>query len=114
VDVGFVTIDCRDAERLIAFWSGALKYEVRRDVYTTVRDPSGKGVTLFFQEVPEPPQGKNRVHLDLVGSAFDEDMRALLELGATKIRDVSENGLTWAVLADPEGNVFCLFDGSEG
>jgi catechol 2,3-dioxygenase-like lactoylglutathione lyase family enzyme len=113
MEIGFVTIDCHDAERLIEFWSEALGYEVKRSVYTTLRDPAGKGVSLYLQEVPEPRTAKNRVHLDLVSPDFDRDLRRLLELGASKGTNMEENGIRWTVLEDPEGNVFCLFDDSD-
>lgn len=110
MEIGFVTMDCRDPEALTHFWSRALGYEVKRGVYTTLRDPAGKGVSLYLQAVPEARLTKNRVHLDLVSPAFAEDLLALVELGATETRQVEENGIRWAVLEDPEGNVFCLFD----
>lgn len=110
MEIGFVTIDCRDPERLVAFWSEALGYEVKRNVYTTLRDPSGSGVSLYFQEVPEARLAKNRVHLDLVSQTFATDLKRLVDLGAVEIRQMEENGITWAVLEDPAGNVFCVFD----
>ena len=110
MEVGFITIDCRDADRLVAFWSEALGYEVKRSVYTTLRDPGGRGVSLYFQEVPEARLSKNRVHLDLVSHTFATDLQRLIDLGAEEIRRMEENGISWAVLEDPEGNVFCLFD----
>jgi catechol 2,3-dioxygenase-like lactoylglutathione lyase family enzyme len=109
VEIGFITIDCADSERLMAFWSDALGYEVNRGVYTTLRDPGATGVALYFQQVPEPRGGKNRLHLDLVSGSVDRDLSRLVERGATHVTDVEENGLRWSVLEDPEGNVFCLF-----
>ena len=110
VEIGFVTIDCRDPEVLVDFWSKALGYQIKRSVYTTLRDPEGKGVTLYFQQVPEERVSKNRVHLDLISQTFDEDVAHLTELGATEVRQVVENEIHWAVMEDPEGNVFCVFD----
>ena len=110
MEIGFVTIDCRDPEVLIRFWSQALGYEVRRSVYTTLRDPEGKGVSLYLQAVPEARLTKNRVHLDLVSPTFAADVERLVGLGAAEMRQLEENGIRWAVLEDPEGNVFCVFD----
>jgi catechol 2,3-dioxygenase-like lactoylglutathione lyase family enzyme len=110
MQIGFVTIDCRDPERLIEFWSQALGYDIQRNVYVTVRDPNGRGPSLYFQEVPEERSGKNRVHLDLVTDDHLAEAEALVQLGATKVRDAEENGIRWTVFEDPEGNVFCLFD----
>jgi catechol 2,3-dioxygenase-like lactoylglutathione lyase family enzyme len=112
MQIGFVTFDCRDAEPLIAFWSQALGYEVRRGVYVTLKDPDGRGPSLYFQEVPEQRSTKNRVHLDLVSDDYAAERQKLLELGATEVRTMEENGIVWTVLEDPEANVFCLFDSS--
>ncbi|WP_017612634.1 VOC family protein [Nocardiopsis salina] len=60
---------------------------------------------LFFQQVPEPKAGKNRLHVDLTGA--DGELERLLWLGASVVARFPE----WVVLADPEGNEFCLMDG---
>lgn len=84
-----------------------------------VRDPDGpvdpqtgigQGGRVLFQVVPEPKPGKNRVHLDLhVGpERRDEHVEFLLAHGATKLWDGSQGPNTWQVLADPEGNEFCV------
>jgi hypothetical protein len=59
---------------------------------------------LFFQHVPEPKSGKNRVHLDLHAEDHDAELRRLVELGAA----VSATFEGWTVLSDPEGNELCL------
>ncbi len=77
------------------------------------------GPRLFFQKVPEPKTAKNRVHLDVgvgVGitdrAEHDRVVRAradeVIALGATKLREAEEFGEFWIVLADPDGNEFCL------
>ena len=80
----------------------------------------GSGSRLFFQKVPEPKVVKNRVHLDVnVGGghqiALDErksrvnaEVERLTALGARSLRPVEEMGEYWVVMADPEGNEFCL------
>ncbi len=83
-------------------------------------DPAGIGPRLFFQKVPEPKAAKNRVHLDVnVGGAHgtpaEERRRAveahiarLTEAGASEVTRFDEHGESWVVMADPEGNEFCL------
>jgi hypothetical protein len=73
------------------------------DPTVLVEGPGGTP-SLWFQQVPEPKQVKNRVHLDLV--AGEGELERLLSLGAS----VVERRPEWLVLADPEGNEFCLFD----
>ncbi|KRV49880.1 hypothetical protein AQ490_19255 [Wenjunlia vitaminophila] len=68
----------------------------------------GLGRRLLFNAVPEPKQGKNRLHLDLhVGAGRrDAEVRRLTELGATVLRVVEEPGTSHVTMADPEGNEF--------
>src|SRR5262245_28485942 len=87
---------------------------------SAIVDPEGRGPRLYFQRVPEPKVVKNRVHLDLnVGGGRHvplEERRVhvtaaverLRGVGATQLRPVEERGEYWVVMADPEGNEFCL------
>ncbi|GAA5029542.1 VOC family protein [Terrabacter aeriphilus] len=103
-----VTFDSADPMRLAAFWAAALGSDVDAD--STPRrawvEPAGwGGPTLWFQPVPEPKTAKNRQHFDLraVGPVADEVAR-LEALGASVIgRDGDV-----VVMADPEGNEFCV------
>ncbi|MFG3048965.1 VOC family protein [Streptomyces sp. NPDC048241] len=71
---------------------------------------TGLGRRVLFQRVPEAKDGKNRLHLDLhAGPERREgEVARLTALGATVLREVSEPGGSWTVLADPEGNEFCV------
>lgn len=71
---------------------------------------TGLGRRLLFQRVPEPKTVKNRLHLDLhAGPARrDTEVARLESLGATVQRHVEEQGGTWTVMTDPEGNEFCV------
>ena len=67
---------------------------------------------VSLQRVPEPRVGKNRVHLDLNGNRATEVPR-LVSLGARVIEEHEVPGTAWTVLADPEGNVFCVGEDDE-
>lgn len=82
----------------------ALGYAGPEEDPTVLVEPADGGPRLWFQRVPEPRRGKNRVHLDLSTADPEAETARLLGLGAT-VREQQE-GLT--VLSDPEGNVFCL------
>src|SRR5687767_4328265 len=104
-------LDCADPERLADFWAPALGY--RRDApsppYVSLRDPSGAGPQWLLQRVPEPKITKNRMHPDLRVGDMDAELDRLLGLGATIVRGpFDDEGWATTVLADPEGNEFCL------
>lgn len=104
-----ITIDCHDQDRLVAFWTAALGYKHLRNVgpyAVLVSDPRGRP-NVLLQKVPEGKLGKNRVHLDFRAES-EADVERLVALGATRLRDVAEDGLAWTVMADPEGNEFCV------
>jgi hypothetical protein len=108
-----VAVDCHDAERCAAFWCAALDTAVDgrwRDAHGVeyVQIKAGEGLLLVFQPVPEERSGKNRLHLDLApeSGSQDAEVARLLGLGATRLADEPEH--PWVVLADPEGNEFCV------
>lgn len=73
-----------------------------------LRGPAGRW--LMFLRVPEPKTVKNRMHICLrpVDRSRDEEVARLLDLGATLVNDLRDGDTGWAVLADPEGNEFCV------
>jgi catechol 2,3-dioxygenase-like lactoylglutathione lyase family enzyme len=108
-----VVIDCRDAESVAAFWCAALGYQVARrwrDARGTqyVEASAPDRPMLLFHPVPELKTDKNRLHLDLRPAEGDQsaEVRRLVGLGARVVSD--EPDLPWVVLADPEGNEFCV------
>lgn len=112
--VRHVTFDCSDPGRLAAFWAAALGGEAvvvednPGDFETTVTAP---GIALLFNPVAEPKAGKNRLHFDLQPQdrGREAEVERLLALGAVLVDDRREpGGMGWAVLADPEGNEFCV------
>jgi predicted enzyme related to lactoylglutathione lyase len=112
-----VAFDCADPYELAQFWSKVTGHSLDPEDFPG--DPEASialpnGLNLFFQRVPEAKVGKNRVHVCLrpahpEGRQADE-LQRLLAIGATIVddrRELPEHG-GWAVLADPEGNEFCL------
>ena len=105
-----VGIDTNDLDRAEAFWAAAMGYERRASIpdYRLLGDPSGRGPNVLLQRVPEPRDGKNRLHLDLQADDVDVAADELVALGATRLRRFDQPGDTWVVLTDPDGNEFCL------
>ncbi|MFI9587747.1 VOC family protein [Streptomyces sp. NPDC052236] len=108
-----VAIDCADAYELARFWSGVTGCPLHPqdrpgDRETQVMLPEGP--LLHFNQVPEPKTIKYRIHLCLRPTTSREDeTERLLNLGATLVADRRKpDGAGWAVLADPEGNEFCV------
>jgi catechol 2,3-dioxygenase-like lactoylglutathione lyase family enzyme len=119
-----IAVDCHDPARLGAFWAAALGYHVVRsedgqvEVGPWEREPPDLAEqvrraptvpTLVFATVPEGKVVKNRLHLDLrpVGTSQEAEVERLLGLGA-RHADVGQGDVPWVVLADPEGNEFCV------
>jgi len=115
-----VCFDCADAYRLARWWADVLGWQVRpyteadlallrerghsgpeEDPNVAVDGPHG--FTLWFNKVPESKSVKNRVHIDIYGNV-DE----LVSKGATILRR-RDDEIDWDILADPEGNEFCVF-----
>jgi hypothetical protein len=108
-----VTIDCADPYELAGWWSRATGVPRSSDDFPG--DPEASvdltpGPNLLFQAVPEGKSGKNRVHVCLEpDGARDAEVERLLGIGATLVDDRrNSDGSGWAVLADPEGNEFCV------
>jgi predicted enzyme related to lactoylglutathione lyase len=112
-----VVIDCADLERAARFWTSVLGYMDEGQstgLYRTLRPADGPGVEVLLQLTDDPKHGKNRVHLDLRTRDLDAEMRRVTELGATVLTEkpIIEGGMTWHVLADPDGNEFCVLQPS--
>ncbi|MFE7270546.1 VOC family protein [Streptomyces sp. NPDC057623] len=106
-----VTIDSADAYHLAGFWSRVLDLPVHEDDKPGDEEVLLEGAGLLFVTVGEPRTGKNRVHVDLQPQdrTRDEEVERLLALGATLVDDRrAPDGTGWAVMADPEGNEFCV------
>ena len=104
-----VSIDCADPASLARFWASVLDYKVEyEDDDEVVIEPSdGDGSALSFLKVPDAKRGKNRLHFDLNPDDQQAEVQRLLDLGASKI-DIGQGDTAWVVMADPEGNEFCV------
>jgi predicted enzyme related to lactoylglutathione lyase len=110
-----VSIDCREPERLADFWAEALGWRVTsvETEEVVLEPPTGspdEGVVpdILFLRVPDDRVAKNRLHLDLRPSDQFAEVRRLVGLGATHVDVGQTPDCTWVVLADPEGNEFCV------
>ena len=115
--ISHTTVDSRDAYAQSVWWAAVLGYAEDPD------DPNLAGHDecmifsadrthrVLFIEVPEAKGGKNRIHFDLmpVEGSRDDELARLLAHGATEVHDTrTPDGRGWVVLADPEGNEFCI------
>ena len=120
-----ISLDCHDPDRLAEFWTGVLEWVVLhrepglieigppgrddRDLLDAVRT-GPVAPTIFLAQVPEDKVAKNRVHFDVspVDRSQEEEVDRILALGARRA-DIGQSGdESWTVLADPEGNEFCV------
>lgn len=116
---GVVVLGVADVQRAAAFWSRALDYELRTDGFggwATVLQPpgGGAGARIALQRSETPPQAHPRLHLDLhVADAAEQagEVTRLVGLGAERIDwDSYPDDPDFVVLADPDGNRFCIVD----
>jgi len=121
-----ITFDCADPYLLAGFWSQVTGYQEDPENTNHPDDPEGLllapggSASLLFVKVPEGKAVKNRVHLDLAPpdsspEARDREVERVLALGATIAGDHRRpDRAGWVVLADPEGNEFCIERGVPG
>ncbi|WEO78772.1 VOC family protein [Cryobacterium sp. SO2] len=104
-----VVVDSRDPRALGLWWRDALGWVVVGDGADEMEIAPAEGAnpTLFFGAVPEEKLVKNRLHLDFVPDDQAAEVERLLNLGATRV-DIGQHDTPWVVLADPEGNEFCV------
>jgi hypothetical protein len=113
--IDWLTIDSEEPDKLADFWCRALGYEVtyRSDEGETEREVTiesvdRKGCRILFVEVHDERKVKNRLHLDLRPDDQEAEVARLEELGAKRIDIGQSPEVTWVVMADPEGNEFCI------
>ena len=115
--IATVTIDAADPRLVADFWRAVLGWQVveEEDEAVISIGPSDRAwPTIDVVRVPEPKVVKNRLHLDLRadGVPTPEELERLLALGARRVDVGQGSDVSWVVLADPEGNEFCLLSRS--
>jgi predicted enzyme related to lactoylglutathione lyase len=108
-----VVIDCSDLDRSAQFWTSLLGYA--RDglpcgPYQSLVPADGQGIEILLQQVPETKREKTRLHLDLRTTGLAAEVERAIALGATLLtsQPIAEAGWQWHILADPDGNEFCI------
>jgi predicted enzyme related to lactoylglutathione lyase len=108
-----IGIDSINPEVLAPFWVDALGYELGEldsdGTYLELIAPRGS-TPVYLQRVPERKSTKNRLHLDLFTTEPDDLVEHLCDIGASRVGDamINTDGAWWQVMADPEGNEFCV------
>jgi len=105
-----LVVDARDPARLGRWWAEALGYQItceKPDALEIRRAPDA-GPGLVFVAVPEPKELKNRLHIDLRPVDQNGEVERLVDMGARHVDVGQADGVGWVVLADPEGNEFCV------
>ena len=112
--IGLV-LDCTNPDALAGFWSEALGYTTLGGVgnYVMLGDADGVKPKLLLQAVPEAKIAKNRMHFDIETPHVEAEVARLESLGARRLEAEARNehGTNWVIMADPEGNEFCVCDG---
>jgi hypothetical protein len=107
-----LVIDSASPERLAEFWMAVLGWQPTGKYQGAVEiaGPAGSGPSLTFVPVPDEKRAKNRLHIDVnpVGCDQAEEVERLIGLGARRADVGQGDDKTWVVLADPEGNEFCV------
>lgn len=104
-----VVIDSQDHRALGRWWAEALSWDVihESDEEFEVCRPDGSHPTLLFINVPEKKSLKNRLHLDFIPDDQKAEVDRFISLGARRV-DIGQGETSWVVMADPEGNEFCI------
>jgi predicted enzyme related to lactoylglutathione lyase len=108
-----LVIDCADLSRSATFWCSVLDYRPDGPAvgqYLGLFPKEGRGIQLLLQRVDDPKLGKNRLHLDLRTRKLESEITRILAAGGRMLTNESmtEWGWTWHILADPDGNEFCV------
>lgn len=114
IGIGSVVIRVEDLERQKAFWSAALDYVPREgddDTFALLRPRNGAGPNVSLDRWPAPVQVPPKIHLDLYADDQEAEVERLIGLGATRVEwSRMPDDADFVILADPEGNRFCVID----
>ncbi len=107
-----IVIDCHDPVRLAEFWQRVLGGYIVRQSHEWVALEPPTGIAVSFQLVPEAKTVKNRVHLDVDVGDLEDAVAAIVAAGGSRVGAVVYDEMGgFQVMADPEGNEFCLING---
>jgi hypothetical protein len=109
-----IVIDCADPETLAGFWAAALGYRAVGlfEPFFLLLPPDRAHPPVMLQRVPEPKQGKARIHFDLRVVDVQAEVGRLEALGAKRIDLGQGDEVVWVPMVDPEGNEFCVCPGA--
>lgn len=114
IRVGSIVIRVEDLERQKAFWQAALDYVPREgddDDFALLRPRDGSGPNVSLDKWPAPLQVPPKIHFDLYAEDQAAEVQRLIGLGATEVHwDRMPPDADYVILADPEGNRFCVID----
>ena len=103
-----VVVDAADPARLGRWWAEVLSYPILHEGNGEIMIGADLGMPcLYFTPAHEGKVGKNRLHLDLTPDDQDAEIERLVNMGARHV-DIGQGAVQWVVLADPEGNEFCV------
>jgi predicted enzyme related to lactoylglutathione lyase len=104
-----IVVDADDPARLGRWWAEALDYRIVHEApdEVEIRRTADELPGLLFTAVPEAKKSKNRLHIDLRPDDQEAEVERLVDMGARHV-DVGQHDVSWVVLADPEGNEFCV------
>jgi predicted enzyme related to lactoylglutathione lyase len=104
-----IVVDAEDPPRLARWWAEALGYVIVVETpdEVEIRRSPGELPGLLFTTVPDAKTVKNRLHLDLRPDDQEAEVERLVDMGARPV-DIGQGATAWVVLADPEGNEFCV------
>ena len=108
-----LVLDTADLERAADFWTAVLGYRRESPAsgsYLSLLPADGPGIELLLQQTDDVKRDKNRLHLDLRTADLDAEVARVVACGASVLtaEPVIEHGWRWHVLADPDGNEFCV------
>jgi predicted enzyme related to lactoylglutathione lyase len=107
-----VVIDVADHDVVVPFWAAALGWTAHpiNNQFVGLRAPAEEqiGFDILFQKVPEPKVAKNRAHIDFDAADVDAEVDRLVGLGGTRLAEHNLGSFRWTIVADPEGNEFCV------
>lgn len=109
--VGSVVVNTTDPDRLAEFWGAFLGVEIARRSgpwFIWLKPQNQGGVSVAFQKVDDPTEGRRRLHLDTHVDDPEAAIERAIGLGASRVEGHTVGDFSWTVMSDPDGNEFCI------